>query len=174
MNVTSVLDHWIEIFTTRFIEDTSDDLRLAVVKKFPFQDDPIRKAPYLLVGEDFDLGVVPELATEIGGTAWWRLNLKIKAAPKPAKSADRAYYLVDLLGRRIVYTLREKALVGQTIALPGVQLSNRDWNFVTKVAHKVYGGESEWLAYVEIDFFQRAQELGPFPYGAYPGDFEYA
>jgi hypothetical protein len=174
MNITSVLDHWIEIFAARLQEGTSDDLRMNVIKKFPFQDDPIRKAPYLLIGEHPDDGIVPDLPTEIGGTAWWRLNLRIKAAPKPTKSADRAYYLVDLLGQRIVHTLRSNALLGQTISVPGLQLSNRDWNFITKVTHKVYGGESEWLSYVEIEFFQRAQELGPFPYGAYPEDFIYA
>lgn len=174
MMITPILDHWVTIFQTRLQENTDDGLKLKVVKKLPFQDDPIRQSPYLVIGENEQLGIKPENLGEIGGSSWWIVNLYIKAAPSPATTPDRAYYLVDLLSRRITYTIREMSLPGQQVEIPGLYLFNRDWHVIQQVKHKVYGGEREWLSYVEINFFQYAMELGPHPYGKYPGDFEYA
>ncbi len=155
MIVNVVLDYWRDLFIEKLKDDTDDELKMVVVKKAPFQDDPIRKAPYLLIGEDIDKGVVLESQQEIGGSVWWIANLKIRASPKSQKTPERAYYLVELLGQRIVWLLRKYSFAhpsGQGIP----SLQNRDWNFIVKITHKVYGGESEWLSYVEIEFFQRS------------------
>ncbi len=178
MNLYPVLEYWEDIFAETFKNDTSDYLKMSVIKKFPFQEDPTVKAPYLLLGVDERQRdkagiVVPDEPIEIGGSAWWKIHLHIRAAPKLVTKADKAYYLVDLLTQRVVYKLREKSF-GVALGQGNLALMNRDWHFITGISPKVYGGEQQWLSYVDIYFYQRVYELGPFPYGDYPDDLEYA
>lgn len=167
MIITSVLDYWVDIFTVALRDDTTDELKMNLIKKAPFQDDPVRQAPYLLIGENDYKGVVPHAVVEIGGPMNWDVYLSIKASPKVQKTTQRAYYLVDLLAQRIVYLIRQHSMTQAQYG--NVQLQNRDWMLIEKVHHKVYGGEGEWLSYARVDFFQRVSEVGPYPYGAYPG-----
>jgi hypothetical protein len=175
MNFYPVITHWQEIFKERFKDETTDALKMKVVDKMPFQDDPTRVAPYITIGLDerrLEAGIsVPEEPIEIGGPARWKVYLRIRAAPKVAKSADLAYYYVDLLTHRIVYTLREKALL-RAAGQGNIILANRDWNFINGISPKVYGGDREWLSYVDIYWTQQVKETGSYPYGEYPGDLD--
>lgn len=176
MNFFYILNYWVEVFQEQFKSETSDELKMKIVKKFPFQDDPTRTAPYFLIGLDDrreEEGIaVPDDPIEIGGSAWWKVYFKIRVAPKVVTTSDKAYYLVDLLARRTVYVLRSNGL----ITVPGqgaISMQNLDWNYISAISPKVYGGEREWLSYVDIYFHQRVRETGPFPYGDYPEELEY-
>lgn len=165
--ITPILDFWVGIFTTELMHNTEDELRMVVVKKAPFQDDPIRKAPYLLVSIDEEFGMVPDHPMEIGGHLRWSLHLKLRAAPRVVTTVDRAYHLVDILNQRVCYLLRQHTF-DQPEAANGGFMDNRDWFTITKVMPKVYGGEREWLSYVDIHFIVKIKEPGPPPYGIYP------
>lgn len=165
--MNTVLDFWVRTFTTELMHNTEDDLRMVVVKKAPFQDDPTRKAPYLLLSIDEDHGLVPDTPIEIGGHLRWSLHLKLRAAPRVVSSVDRAYHLVDVLSMRVCRILREHTF-DQPLAPNGAFMDNRDWFTIAKVLPKVYGGEREWLSYVDIHFVVRIKEPGPPPYGSYP------
>jgi hypothetical protein len=167
--ITPLLDFWVQTFTTQLMTHTEDDLRMTVVKKAPFQDDPTRKAPYLLMSIDEDLGLVPDSPSEIGGPLRWQLHLKLRAAPKVVSTVDRAYHLVDVLSMRVCHIIRAHTFDHPT-ALNGSCMDNRDWFTITKVMPKVYGGEREWLSHVDVFFFARIKEPGPAPYGTYPNN----
>jgi len=173
MIIDPLLSFWVETLGKKLKDETNDELKLKICKKSPFQDDPIRQAPYLLIGENEDpgKGITQESLFEIGGTFWWIAHMRIKASPRSQKTSDRAYYLVDLLGQRIIYLLRLNSFA-HPHRHGAPLMDNRDWTFITQVYHKVYGGEGEWLSYVQIDFYNRVSEKGPFPYGEYPGTID--
>ncbi len=169
--INYILDHWVEEFTERLKDDTSDALKANFIEKDPYQRDPVRDAPYIHIGIG-EKGIEPEGLAEIGGSSWWVAHLTIKAAPKSQKTKERAYYLADLLGQRILWILRNESLTIVLAPQGTGRLFNRDRGVIERIYPKVYGGEGEWLSYVEVTFFQRIREVGPAPYGAFPGDIE--
>ncbi len=175
MNSYAILAYWETTFKDVFATDTTDDLKMKIIRKAPLQDDPTRQAPYIVLGFDQTRDakgiIIPDEPIEIGGSAWWKIHLELRAAPKVQTTRDKAYYLVDLLTYRIVHTLRSYGMVAGD-ANGAIMLQNRDWNFITELSPKVYGGESEWLSYVDIRFFQRVRETGPYPYLPYPDELE--
>jgi hypothetical protein len=164
--ITETLTFFEELFTTAFVDETSDALRMEIVQKRPFQDDPTRKAPYLILTFDEDKGLIPDPDTppEIGGPTYWKLHLKVRAAPKVQKDRETAYTLVSVLMMRVMYTLRNSYLQHPVFA-GGVYLNNYNWLLITKSVPHVYGGEREWLSYVDVHFYVRLAE--PNPYGTY-------
>jgi hypothetical protein len=168
MIINAVLDLWIPVFTEGLKTNISDELKLTLIKKAPFQEDPIKQAPYLLIGENEDKGVVPAKNVEIGGPMTWDVHLRIKAAPKVQKTSERAYYLSDLLGQRIVYLIQKNSLdLGD---YGRFQVHSHDWLVIDSIVHRIYGGEGEWLSYVKVDFSIGVRSPGPYPFGEFPGD----
>ncbi len=178
-----VLDYWIDVFTRELQENTDDPLKMTVVKRAPLQDDPIRKAPYLTLTIPEE-GIVPEglvvgkdhhiFSQEIGGSQWWIVPIRLVAAGKSQKTSDRAHYVLNLLTYRILHVIRRNALTIYDAPQGVLRMENRDWNIFRRIYPHVSGGEGEWQNKVEIDYIARCREIGPFPYGVYPGDYEYA
>lgn len=153
-----VLDFWCETFSTELIENTDDQLALKVCQKGPFQDDPTRKAPYLILSIDEEKGMIPDNKDlEVGGGIPWTVYLKVRAAPKVVNTAEKAYTLVDLLAHRILHVIQVHSFVQPSIA--GVSfVQNYDQLNIDKLVPKVYGGEREWLSYVEVYFHTRIKQ----------------
>jgi hypothetical protein len=170
--ISDLLTFWLDIFTTELQENSDDELKMTLLKRAPMQEDPVRKAPWLVISENDDTGKGFQVdpLREIGGGHWWIGHLRIKAAPKVQKTAERAYYLCDVLGQRIIYLLRQYSL-GQPVR-GNVMMENTDWFIIDNVSHKVTGGEGEWISYVTIEFHNRVSERGPFPFGTYPSELE--
>jgi hypothetical protein len=167
--ITEVLTFFEALFTEAFIINTSDALRMALVQKRPFQDDPTRKAPYLILTFDETQGLVPDpdIKPEIGGPNYWKLYLKVKAAPKVQTDRETAYTLAGALSMRVAYVIRS-AYNQQPAFAGGSRLQMYDWLNLNKIVTHVYGGEREWLSYTEIYFFVRIAETRPF--GEYIAD----
>jgi hypothetical protein len=162
--ISTLLDFWLEVFTRELMHDTNDELRMIIVKKAPLQEDPTRKAPYLIMHTDEEKGLEPVGPQEIGGPLRWKVHMKMRAAPKVATTVDRAYHLVDVLTSRICHLLRQETFAHPE-GINGAMMDNWNWLIVDKVKPKVYGGEREWLSYVDIEFHCFMREPGPFPFG---------
>jgi len=167
--ITEVLNYFEQVFKTAFIDETTDALRMALVQKRPFQDDPTRTAPYLILTFDEAKGTIPDPDTppEIGGPTYWKMFLKVKAAPKVQTSREEAYRLVGLLSMRVSYVLRQQYMA-QPVFANGGMMRLYNWLMIDKVVTHVYGGEREWLSYAEVYFFVRLAE--PYPFGSNGGD----
>ena len=171
--ITTLLDYWVGVFAEELRDNTKDELKLLVVKKAPFQDDPTRKVPYLIIDVDSEKGIMPDpdWPAEVGGALRWRAYLKIRAAPKVVSSVDRAYHLTEVLQMRICYLLRTKAYE-QPTAPNGSFMSNASPLVIDKIVPKMSGGEKEWLPHVDIFFHSSIDEprsIEAFAYGTYPG-----
>jgi hypothetical protein len=167
--ITEVLNYFEGVLYNALVNETNDALRMALVQKRPFQEDPTRTAPYTVLTFDEEKGMIPDPDTppEIGGPTYWKLFLKIKAAPKVQVNREEAYRLVGILAMRILYLLRQQYR-SQPTFLNGGRMQNYNWLMVDKVITHVYGGEREWLSYADIRFFVRVVE--PNPYGSYIGE----
>ncbi len=164
--INAALDFYVNLFTEAFVENGDDALKMSVVQKRPFQDDPTRKAPYLILHFDEEKGTQPdtELKYEIGGPTYWKVFLKLKAAPKVQTSREKAYTLSDVLLQRTLWVLRN-AYRQHTETLAGATLWQLDWNFITKASIHMAGGEREWLPHIEVYWYHRVQE--PHRFGTY-------
>ena len=166
--INMVLDYWVTTFTEKFKRE-AEDMRFQVVQKAPFQDDPLRKAPYLSIGinDDPNKGLQPVVHGEIGGAAYWKVHMRAIAQPKPQRTLDMAYSQLDLLTQRMIYIIQDR-----TFAHPTAQnlafMDNFDWFTIDAIQPKVYGGEGEWLAKLEVLFYTQVKQPGPYPYGQYP------
>jgi hypothetical protein len=169
--IYDLLTYWVGVFTTQFQELTDDELQMTVIKKAPFQDDPIRKAPYLIISLDTEhgRGITPFDIQEIGGPETWKVTLSIKAAPRSTTTAERAYWLTDVLIGRLMYVIQSHALDTFTTQ-SGAALKNRDWNIITRVVPDIRGGEREWIPSVTVEFFC-IMSMPP-RYGSYPDSTE--
>lgn len=178
------LQYWQTVFTQVFITamSTNDLLRMSVVQKAPFQDDPTRKAPYLVLfgGEhgiqlasDTDVPMEGQGAIavpqEVGGPTYWTVDLGLKAAPRVQTDSDSAYRLVSLLTERCLHVLQDHALDTYE-ASNGGTFGGIHWNPVYHLLPHVYGGEREWLSYTTIRFYTLLRvpyRVGTFPPSAF-------
>ena len=168
--IDTLTTFWIDTFTDRLKTRTplGDSLRMSVVKKAPFQDDPTVAVPYLILDID-EKGMQPEELVEIGGSVYWVAHLKLRAAPKVQAKVEDAYKQVDLLAQRIVWIIRDVALNSHPSDQMGMMMDNRDWFLFDIIKPKITGGDGEWQSRVDIHFRSRIREEGPYPYGQYPG-----
>lgn len=167
--ITTVLNFWLQVFEEELRNNVDDDLRLVIVKKAPFQEDPTRKAPYLLLDVNEEKGLEP-MQQEIGGRNPWKLNMILRAAPRVQTSAEAAYHLVDILTMRLMNVIRVHSFDTVNIEANGGYISNSTWNLIDGIYPKVYGGEREWLSYVVIHFWTGVAE--PARYSQFPTSTE--
>jgi hypothetical protein len=163
--ITETLTYFEAMLRDALIDNATDELRMVLVQKRPFQEDPTRTAPYTILTFDEEKGMIPDPDTppEIGGPTYWKLFLKIRSAPKVQTSREIAYELVGKLAMRVSYVLRQLYLQQPAFLNLGY-MRNYNWLMIDRVVTHVYGGEREWLSHADIYFHARLAE--PYPFGS--------
>jgi hypothetical protein len=154
--IDAAMDKLVELVTAdmQTAIDEDDSLRLKLVSKAPFQDDPTTRAPFIIVGYNDDQGseLDPFHDPEVGGGVRWMHPFVLWGGTPRKSSRTLCYAAINSLKRRAIRVLYDHENLDDLASGSGEYLDVGTWDMIDLATSRIFGGESEWYGEMRIEF----------------------